>query len=212
MAKAACFVKAIDNARPYKSHRYDVFGPKVRRMLTLFGSYQIDTWLLLESNPLVLSYCERPVVIHDAKPKLTVDFSVSYAERDELWLIDRDTGANFSLEKSFPIFLEWARQNNFDVRTMSKKDPSISKIYLENWGYIVRDLSANSRYLNSHLLNSVLEVLEEPRPIIAVCNLFPLEDPVLVRVAVYSLLHSGKASCPDIKDSPLGPTSVVGLL
>ncbi len=54
MATTARFVTAVDNTRPYKSHRYDLYGPKIQRMLTLFNRAQVNTWLLLESDPLVL--------------------------------------------------------------------------------------------------------------------------------------------------------------
>lgn len=211
MATTARFVKAVDNARPYKSHRYDVFGPKVQRMLTLYGPHQIDTWLLLESDPLVLSYCERPMVVLDAKPKLLVDFWAGYADRDELWLVNRNAESSVDIEKLFPSFAQWAHVNNFVARSILPAHQSQSKVYLENWGTIIRDLSANRRYLKLKLLNSVRELLELPRPITAICNLLPQEDPVLVRVAVYSLLHTGTAFCSDLTDRPLGPTSLVEL-
>lgn len=211
MATTARFVKAADNTRPYKSHRYDVFGPKIQRMLTLFSRAQVDTWLLLESDPLVLSYCERPMVVPDIKPKLLVDFWVGYAKRDELWLANRSTDAASGLQASLPAFSAWAKSNRFTLRQFPAGDQGPSKVYLENWGVIVRDLSANRRYIKSKLLKAVHEVLELPRPIAAICNLLPEEDPVLVRVAAYSLLHSGTALCPDISHLPLGPTSVVQL-
>lgn len=211
MATTARFVKAADNTRPYKSHRYDVFGPKIQRMLTLFGRTQIDTWLLLESDPLVLSYCERPMVVTDAKPKLLVDFWAGYAERDELWLVNRNAERGPDIEKSLPSFAQWSHANNYILRQLSPPDQSRNKVYLENWGVIVRDLSANRRYLKPKLLKSVREVLEQPRPIAAICNLLPQEDPVLVRVAAYSLLHSGAALCSDIANRPLGAASLVEL-
>jgi hypothetical protein len=211
MATTARFLKAADNTRPYKSHRYDVFGPKIQRMLTLFNRAQVDAWLLLESDPLVLSYCERPMVVPDVKPKLLVDFWAGYAGRDELWLAGRNSDAVSDIETSLPAFASWAKDNRYTLRQVLPTDQPSSKVYLENWGVIVRDLSANRRYLKPKLLKSVREVLEQPRPIAAICNLLPEEDPVLVRVAAYSLLHSGLALFPDISNVPLGPASLVEL-
>lgn len=211
MATTARFVKAADNTRPYKSHRYDVFGPKIQRMLTLFNRAQVDAWLLLESDPLVLSYCERPMVVPDVRPKLLVDFWVGYAKRDELWLARRNTEVVSDLQASLPAFTAWAKANRFTLRQFPPGDQTPSRLYLENWGVIVRDLSANRRYVKPRLLKAVQEVLELPRPIAAICNLLPEEDPVLVRVAAYSLLHSGTALCPDISNAPLGPSSLVEL-
>lgn len=209
MATTARFVKAADNTRPFKSHRYDVFGPKIQRMLTLFNRTQVDAWLLLESDPLVLSYCERPIVVPDVKPKLLVDFWVGYAKREELWIARRNTAATSDLQTVPPTFAAWAKANRLSLRQFPPSDQAPSKLYLENWGVIVRDLSANRRYVKPKLLKAVQEVLELPRPIAAICNLLPEEDPVLVRVAAYSLLHSGTALCADISNVPLGPSSLV---
>ena len=43
------------------------------------------------------------------------------------------------------------------------------------------------------------------------CRLLPDEDPVLVRVAAYAMLHSGTASCADIATRELGPASLLEL-
>ncbi len=110
-----------------------------------------------------------------------------------------------------PAFANWAHANKFDIRHLPPPDETVSKVYLENWGLIVRDLSANRRYLNPALLKSVREILKQERPIGALCSLLPEEDPVLVRVAAYALLHTGSASCADIAIKELGPSSLVEL-
>lgn len=211
MATTARFVKAADNSRPHKSHRYDVFGPKIQRNLTLFGLAQVQTWLLLESDPLVLSYCERPMVAPETKPKLVVDFWAGYAGRDELWIVSRNPAATADIGTSMPAFARWAEDNKYDVRQLAPPGVMDDKVYLDNWGIIVRELSANRRYIKPSLLKAVREILEQPRPIAALCNLLPQEDPVLVRVAAYSLLHSGLAFCSDIAVMPLGPASTLEL-
>src|SRR5471030_954575 len=48
---AQVFEKAADHTRPYGSHRYDVFAPKLRCPVTLFGREALDAWTALESNP-----------------------------------------------------------------------------------------------------------------------------------------------------------------
>jgi hypothetical protein len=211
MATTARFIKAADNTRPYKSHRYDLFGPKIQRMLTLYSLAQVNTWLLLESDPLVLSYCERPVIVPDTKPKVVVDFWAGYSGRDELWLLNRSEETSTDIDATLPSFAQWAKANKFKIRQLPCPDEVQVKVYLDNWGKIIRELSANRRYLQPALLKSVREVLEQQRPIGALCTLLPEEDPVLVRVAVYAMLHSGVASCPDIATRDLGPASLVEL-
>ena len=211
MATTARFIKAADNTRPYKSHRYDLFGPKIQRMLTLYSLAQVDTWLLLESDPLVQSYCERPVIVPDTKPKIVIDFWAGFAGRDELWLVNRSDEPAAPIDVSFPAFAQWAKVNKFKIRQLPPAKDVQGKVYLENWGKIIRDLSANRRYLQPALLKSVQQVLEQQRPIGALCRLLPDEDPVLVRVAAYAMLHSGMASCADIATRELGPASLLEL-
>ena len=211
MATTVRFPKAADNTRPFKSHRYDLFGPKIQRMLTLYSLAQVDTWLLLESDPLVLSYCERPVIVPDTKPKIVVDFWAGYAGRDELLFVNRSQEPAADIDMSFPAFAQWAKVNKFKIRQLPPAKDVQGKLFLENWGKIIRDLSANGRYLQPPLLKSVQQALEQPRPIGALCRLLPEEDPVLVRVAAYAMLHSGTASCADIATRELGPASLLEL-
>jgi hypothetical protein len=210
MATTARFIKAADNTRPFKSHRYDLFGPKIQRMLTLYSLAEVNAWLLLESDPLVLSYCERPIVVPDTKPKLVVNFWAGYAGRDELWLLNRSKQAS-EVESSCPAFAQWAKSNKFKIRQLPPAEEVHEKVFFDNWGRIIRDLSANRRYLTPPLMQSVREVLEQERPIGTLCKLLPEEDPVLVRVAAYAMLYTGAASFADIATRELGPASLFKL-
>jgi hypothetical protein len=51
--------KAATSVRPYGSHRYDVFGPKIGRRLTLFGWQALQQWLRLEADPFVVTVFEN---------------------------------------------------------------------------------------------------------------------------------------------------------
>lgn len=73
MATTARFLKAAANSRPFKSHRYDVFGLKIERSLTLFGRAPLNAWILLEADATVISYCERPLIVPDTKPERLVE-------------------------------------------------------------------------------------------------------------------------------------------
>lgn len=53
------FRRAVNDARPFGVHRFDVFGPKVGRPLTLYGLNSLYLWLRLEADLRVTAYCER---------------------------------------------------------------------------------------------------------------------------------------------------------
>lgn len=206
MTNTARFLRAVDDTRPYQSHRYDVFGPKINRRLSLYRLKLVDAWLLLESDPAVVAYCERPLLIPGAKPKRFVDFWVGYKGHEEIWLLSSgDEQADF---EPAPALSDWAKSNRCAIRAIKPPDES-ARTYLDNWGVIVRELSSNRRYLTPALMNAVRATLAHARPIMALCQLLPDHDPVLVRTALFSLIHSGDAVCTDMTSRTLGPHSLV---
>ena len=42
---------------------WEGFSPKLRRDVTLLGDLEYDHWILVETNPLITFYCERPLEI-----------------------------------------------------------------------------------------------------------------------------------------------------
>lgn len=143
MATTARFLKAADNSRPYKSHRYDVFGLKIDRNVTLFGQAPLNAWIRLEADPAVISYCERPLIVPDTKPKRIVDFWVRFRDREELWILSRhsELGANIEPHDAIPAFATWATSNRMAVQFVKPIDLVEQTTYLDNWGRIIRELS-----------------------------------------------------------------------
>lgn len=70
------FRKAVNDARPFGTHRVDVFGPKFARPLTPYGLNALYLWLRLEADSRVTTYCERSLRIPDIRPTRAVDFWV----------------------------------------------------------------------------------------------------------------------------------------
>jgi len=209
MATTARFQKAVTSSRPYKSHRYDVFGLKVNRMLTIFGQDQLEAWLLLEADPNVICYCERPLYVPDHKPKCVVDFWAGFRDFDELWLVGHNEELDDVSKGAVSVLRTWAGHHAYKVRQVTPG--TANQTFLNNWGMIVRDLSANRRYVGAALVSAVRDCLECPRPLSAICSMLRDQDPVLVRSATYSLMHTGVILCPDLAKEPLGPASIVEL-
>lgn len=211
MATKVRFLTAADNTRPYKCHRYEVFGPKVARGITLFGQTPLNAWIALEADPDVVSYCERPLVIPDTKPKRVVDFWVGLRDREELWVLRRASAQDDPDDpvEVVPAFATWASSQRMPVRFIEPADPVAQRVYLDNWGRIIRDLSANRKYVPAAMVERVRATFTGPRPLSTLPGLFPEDDPVLLRTAAYSLIHSGYLRCADIERTPLGPATLV---
>ncbi len=208
MATKARFLKAADNARPHKSHRYDLFGLKIERQLTLFGRRPLEAWIALEAEPSVVSYCERPLLIPDSSSKRVVDFWVRYRDREELWLLERATDGS---EKQREVLAAFALSNAaaaMSIRYVPEvRDDKL--MYVANWGRIIRELSANRRFVSRNLTSLVKSHLSSPTSLGDLIDFFPAEDPVLVRSAAFALLHVGEAFCSDIDKQPIGMSSLL---
>jgi hypothetical protein len=86
------FRRAVnDDARPFGTHRFDVFGPKVDRRLTLYGLNALHLWLRLEADSRVTTYCERPLRIPDTR---AVDFWVREEGQEQMLIVLRPREVN----------------------------------------------------------------------------------------------------------------------
>ncbi|MBF6989258.1 MULTISPECIES: hypothetical protein [unclassified Cupriavidus] len=73
--------------RPRGAHRFEVFSPKLKRRLTFHRRCAFDQWVLIESDPAISHFCERPGFIQFRERRHLADFLVSYSDRQELILL-----------------------------------------------------------------------------------------------------------------------------
>lgn len=57
------YQQPVHRARPGKSHRFDVYSPKLGRPLTLFSHNQLRQWTFLEAFPAIKTFNKRPATI-----------------------------------------------------------------------------------------------------------------------------------------------------
>lgn len=203
------FSQAANNSRPFKSHRYDVFGIKVQRNLFLYGELALSGFVALEADPAVIAYCERPIVIEEIKPKRVIDFWVQYSHGEELWFLLRPS-ENEWLDRDYPptrAFHSWAESKGLTIRLLPPEIVGVGSLQNRNWGEIVRHLAANLKHLDNRLLERVTDYCREVRSAFSIGNIqdaFPNDDPIHVRTAVFRLLHSGSLVAVDLGETRLG--------
>jgi hypothetical protein len=74
-------------ARMRGAHRFEVFSLKLKRRLTFDRRSAVDEWIVLESDPTVRVFCERPGYVQFGGHRFLADFQVCYADRQELLLL-----------------------------------------------------------------------------------------------------------------------------
>lgn len=205
------FISAADDSRPFGSHRYDVYGPKIRRRLFLYGELPLNGFIAIESDPEISSYCERPVVITELKPRRVVDFWVQRRQGGELWLLLRQSELKWLDRKHPPTeaFHAWAEDQGLEIKLITPESLGVGSVLLGNWGDILRHLSANAKYADPHLVSRVLELCQDEMSIKALQERFPEEEPVILRTAIYTLLHKGMLISRDMIERRLSPQTSV---
>ena len=202
MAPNPRFVRPASNARNSKAHRYDVFGPKVSRELTIFGRPALLAWTSLEADPSVETYCERPLVIPETSR--IVDLWVRRKDSECFVILLRQSELPEEGKISLPKKVQsWLDASRTPVVLVDPADDVRRLVLLENWGLIIRDLSAFARYVPRALSEEVHKAIEDGLALEQLEQDFDDQDPVLARVALFSLLHRGLALCPQLEHSPL---------
>jgi hypothetical protein len=87
MESSLPMVKLIALMRPRGAHRFDAFSLKLRRRLTFGRRSLLEMWMLLETDPVVIDFCERLGYIQIEGRSRLADFLARYVEKDELGIL-----------------------------------------------------------------------------------------------------------------------------
>ena len=207
MSQVLRFEAAEDNHRPFGSHRYVVWSPKIRRRLSLFGEAALNAWINIEANPQIVAFCERPAVSRSQKPARVVDFWVQLRSTEELWFVRRrrepheDPGSSIA-----PSFRSWAKDNGLTLRYFEPHDLILSEPLARNWGIVLRYLTANRTLIDKEILERVKGACNPAIALRALEQHCGDEDPVIVRAAAFTLLQQGVLRSHEFGATPIGPS------
>ncbi len=114
--------------RPPGAHRLEAFSLKLGRRLTFYRRALLDLWLLLEGDPSVIAFCERPGYVHRSVSTRLADFWVQYSDRQELVLL-----ADGGMETRAGPAEQELDGAAFPIRSMSSADLAAARIWIGNW-------------------------------------------------------------------------------
>ncbi|RQR25125.1 hypothetical protein DIE23_32660 [Burkholderia sp. Bp9143] len=207
------FVRAVNSTRPYGAHRYDLFGPKIGRRLTLFGRHALDLWLRLESDPHVLVYCEQPLCIPDANPSRPVDFWVRTPDGEKLCVVLRSAESTAAAlgGSLFPAFEMWSRASSLQLDLIHPHHLDDSPALRENRMTMLHHLAATHSIPVGQLMQCVLTGCRYGLTLNELERRLEFVDPMLVRSAVFRLVLCGEVRCPTLALELLGPHTYLEL-
>lgn len=195
------FTIPIDSARPKGAARFEFWAPKMGRRVTLFDPLQVRLWTLLESNPRVCAYCERPAYWQRDEGQQLTDFWVMTGRREVCWVVTSEPrpGRAGALSPT----------ENIDVRYIHAKSLASRNVWLENWMRILPYLSANARFVSDRLMTDIEQTTSAAPTLGDIERDFQPHDIVLVRTAAFMLLHRGRLRADGLRVQPLGPRIIL---
>ena len=119
------FTNPTASERPKGAPRFEFWAPKLKRRMTLFDPFQVRLWALLESNPRVIAYCERPAFWCHDKGQQLVDFWVKVGRREMCWVVTS------KLQPARAGSL--SPDHDIGVRYVHGQSLASHKVWIENW-------------------------------------------------------------------------------
>ena len=185
--------------------RIEVFSPKIGRRLSLGNYDAFRTWLVIEANPAIESFTERPAHL-DSPGRALIDFWVQMrnAHTGEFWLIEGtrrmhdDADSSLRDAPALPAVL-----HNQTVRVVHQQDLQAWSVPIANWSRIVPYLVSHRRFRDPLLEQSIAVFLGQPRTLDAVLQRFAASDAASVEASLFALVAGGRVQSPDLAVAPL---------
>lgn len=202
---AARYARPMAFARGGWRRRIEVFSPKLGRRLSL-GSYDAyRTWLVIEANPAIEAFTERPAYA-DGPRSAVIDFWVQLCNvpSGEFWFIESrqrlPDGADPAAQAipALPPML-----HDQTVRLIRQGDLEAWAVPIANWSRIVPYLVSHRRFRDPLLEQSVVVYLGQPGTLDAVLERFGGHDATSVEASLFALVATGRVVSPDLAVSPL---------
>jgi hypothetical protein len=203
----------------YGNNYWEGFSPKLKRNVRFFSDLEYEHWILIETNPIVETFCEQPLRI---KQSLNGEWVESIFD---MWFKYYD-GTETFVEVKYSEELEpnhknydrvkrqtdaqkaWCQSNGKNHLIQTEKDIRGNRIYLENMRYLL-PFVRQRKYLDE-IANQITELLKK--------GSLPIDDvqtnlskiPVRkIRECIYCLLYEGILRSENIHYVPLGKQTVV---
>jgi hypothetical protein len=121
------YERTVESKRRPGQRRIEVFSPKIKRRLTLFSRDSHDAWLLLEADPTVRAFCERPAYV-DGEAGRVLDFWVDQGTHSRFWALSSSDTESESLPRT---------AHGVSLRVLRRPDTIAFAMRIQNWAQIV---------------------------------------------------------------------------
>jgi hypothetical protein len=187
---SAGFTAPLPTTRSRGTRLIEAFSPKLGRRVTLHDHLALSQWVRLEADPQVLSYCERPA--RSAPPQsCLIDF----------WVQDVEGARLLVLESRCDVRLPDI--DHVPVDTIALAELAAAAVWISNWSRMLPVIIATRGVRPPRLARTLVERLDQPRPLASIEREVSCGDPAVVRGTIFELLRQGQLRAPSLHIEPL---------
>ena len=183
-------VQSIKHRRSRGARRIEAFSPKLKRRLQLSSRAAFELWLTLESDPSVLSFCERPLIVPLTPLPRVIDFW-SCSAQVETYLLLGDANADLEPHLAAPF------------RCVPVAELAAARTWTGNWERMLPIINAYWDQPLGEIETAIIRHTVEPKRLMDIERDMAISDPTPVRASVFRLLHRGALSAPTLLTQPL---------
>jgi hypothetical protein len=89
------------------------------------------------------------------------------------------------------------------IRSVQPPELAASRMWIDNWQRMLPCLVATRGLVPPLLLDAIERFVAHPQPLLAIEREFSTGDPILVRAAIFSLLHTGRVCAQGLRTDAL---------
>ncbi len=153
----------IERAKKYGSNYWEVFSPKVNRIVRCYSDLEYEYYILIETNPNIIAFCEKPLKISynldGINIESMIDMWVKYKDGTEYFI---NTKYSSELDPSNPKFERsirqtksqqlWCNENGFNYEIKTEIHIRDNPLYIANMKTILSYLKRNLHPIETDIL------------------------------------------------------------
>lgn len=175
----------------FKSNYWEGYSPTLKRDVCFLGQINYEYWLLLELNPEVITFCERPItlkgIVNNKSKKMIPNFWVEYKDGTESFVVISEKD-----NQTHEILYNWCQSNNYKYEKITNEDIRKHKIIINNAQRLLPYLNqSRSLDIDMHLVTK--KILLERKSINSIIHELERSiTPQRIKEAIYRLIFEKK--------------------
>lgn len=148
---------------------WEGYSPKLKRDVYFTNDLEYDYWLWVETDPKIVSFCERPYKVKDIIDgkieESVISMWVQHCDRPQQYVKvkysnDRNPILTKKLVKEIHIEQKWCENNNFSYLTVTKEEIRYNPMLLSNKKLLVSFVCNRPQPIATdyHLIKKVISV------------------------------------------------------